>query len=98
MFDITRVVYSEAVQQIHEDNNNEENKGEEEGVGEHSKIGAAVDGKVGAVAVAMGCGATRDPHHSGVRCPLLHSDKTWTLREKIYLNTELLSVLGQLKT
>ena len=43
LFNVTSVIDSKAIEEIHEDNNNEKDEGQEKDIGHYSKIGATVD-------------------------------------------------------
>ena len=46
LFNVTGIIDSKAIEEIHEDNNNEKDEGQEKDVGHNSKIGVTVYGYV----------------------------------------------------
>ena len=46
LLDVVRVADGEAVEEIHEDDDDEKDEGEEEGVGKHAQVGVGVHGQV----------------------------------------------------
>ena len=46
LFDVTGVIDSHTIEQVHQDNNNEEDEGEKEDIGQDTKVGVTVDGNV----------------------------------------------------